>query len=431
MWTRDLAYVTALRSSISGGWIRVARPLWLRLFGAPGPSSIDELRAAIMASPLGARIESDSVVQQIYRFFDHAGAATGVPRAVADSGLAAPAGDSIAIEVQFRLSAADLDPAAQRGAIPRGPESGADGDDQPIISVLVDLPWQIALGMAPITPDWATQAPEAPTSWLEALLALKASASPVSIAFSGDAFDGSVETPPFWPGTARSEVGLSGDFSAGFTLTATFFEIDRITLGAGNDYNLVADDALVAAGGSLAVDAGALGTDERILFDGSAESDGSFSFFGGESNDYFLGGDGRDWIMGAEGADTLSGGGGGDLFVYIAAGESSGASYDTLADFDPAADRIDLPGSVAGFAAAITTGTLSTASFDADLGAALGGLGAGRAVWFAPDAGGLAGTIFLVVDGNGTAGYQAGQDYVFAVAGSPLADLTGHTDIFA
>ena len=58
------------------------------------------------------------------------------------------------------------------------------------------------------------------------------------------------------------------------------------------------------------------------------------------------------------------------------------------------------------------------------------GLGAGQAVWFAPDAGDLAGTIFLVVDANGIAGYQAGEDYVFAVAGAPLADLTGHTDIF-
>lgn len=427
MWTGHLAYVTALRTKHFWGQIRVTRPLWLRLFGSQGPSSIEELRAAIMASPWGGRIDSNSAAQQIFRFVDRAGAPVGDPHAIA----ASVATDTPAIELQFRPSVPDPDAAAQRGATPRGPESGADDDNQAIIGVLVDLPWQLAAGLAPITADSGALAQREPSGWLETLLAQNALASPLLLEFSASQFNGAAENAPFWAEGARSGLDLSGDFSAGFTLSGTSFEVDRITLGAGSDYNLVADDDFVAAGGRLVVEAGALGDGERIMFDGSAESDGSFSFFGGESNDYFLGGDGRDWLMGAGGADTLSGGGGGDVFVYTAAGESSGASYDTLADFDPTADRIDLPGSVAGFAAAIASGTLSTASFDADLGAVLGGLGVGRAAWFAPDAGDLAGTIFLVVDGNGTAGYQAGQDYVFAVAGSPLADLTGHTDIFA
>ena len=84
-----------------------------------------------------------------------------------------------------------------------------------------------------------------------------------------------------------------------------------------------------------------------------------------------------------------------------------------------------------GFGAAITSGTLSQGSFDNDLGAALGGLGASQAVWFAPDAGDLAGQIFLIVDANGIAGYQEGEDYVFAVSGAPLADLSGHTGFFS
>jgi hypothetical protein len=393
----------------------VARPFWLRLFGTNGPGSTEELRDATLVSPLGGG--SDGFIQQLYRFLDR-DAAVGGLRA-----FAIP--DPAALAIDFDADAR----AAQHGNAPGGPENGA-GDDQATVSVLVDWPWQIAVGLAPITPEWQDLANREPTGWLETLVAQNALAAPLLIEFSADSLASAVENPPFWADAARSGLGLSGDFSAGFTLTATSFEVDRITLDAGNDYNLTADDSLVAAGGRLVVEAGALGAGEHIMFDGSAESDGSFVFFGGESNDYFLGGEGSDWIMGSGGADTLSGGGGGDTFIYTQAGESSGASYDTLADFDPAADRIDLPGSVSGFAATVTTGTLSTASFDADLGALVGGLGAGRAVWVAPNAGDLAGTIFLVVDGNGTVGYQAGGDYVFAVGGSPLVDLTGHANIF-
>lgn len=239
--------------------------------------------------------------------------------------------------------------------------------------------------------------------------------------------------PGNWPelGAGPNDMlALSGDFSAGFALPTDPAGLDLVSLGAGSDYNLTAADGNVAAGETLTIDAMPLGSGGRVIFDGSAEGDGSFVFFGGALGDTFLGGDGDDRIVGNGGGDTLRGNGGSDIFAYTAARESSGAGYDTLADFTPGVDHIDLGGTVAGFAAPIASGTLSTASFDADLGAAVAGLGASRAVWFAPDAGDLAGTIFLVVDGNGVAGYQPGEDYVFAVAGSPLADLTSHTDIF-
>jgi Ca2+-binding RTX toxin-like protein len=222
---------------------------------------------------------------------------------------------------------------------------------------------------------------------------------------------------------------LSGDFSSGFTLSSNPAKVGQVLLAPGHDYVLAADDDFVAAGQSLTVDGQALGVG-HVMFDGSAETDGRFAFYGGDADDYFFGGAGADSIRGLGGADVLSGGAGGDTFVYAGAGDSSGAGYDLLADFDPAVDRIDLPGTVTGFAAAVTSGALSDASFDDDLGAALGALGARQAVWFAPDAGDLAGQIFLVVDGNGIAGYQEGEDFVFGIAGSPLADLTGHTGFF-
>jgi Ca2+-binding RTX toxin-like protein len=232
-------------------------------------------------------------------------------------------------------------------------------------------------------------------------------------------------------GTGPNDIlELSGDFSAGVVLPQQPAGIDQVVVAAGHDYSLTALDNQVGAGATLVIDAMRLGDDGHIVFDGSAERDGNFVFFGSALADTFRGGAGDDLIVGGGGADTLRGGGGSDTFGYGAAGESSGPAYDTLADLTPGVDHIDLDGTVAGFAAPITSGALSTATFDADLGAALAGLGAAQAAWFAPDAGDLAGTIFLVVDGNGVAGYQPGEDYVFAVGGSPLAALTGHTDIF-
>jgi hypothetical protein len=49
---------------------------------------------------------------------------------------------------------------------------------------------------------------------------------------------------------------------------------------------------------------------------------------------------------------------------------------------------------------------------------------------YAPTAGDLAGTLFLVVDGNGQAGYQPGEDFVFALPGAAPADLGASTAIF-
>ena len=223
---------------------------------------------------------------------------------------------------------------------------------------------------------------------------------------------------------------LSGDFSSGLALPSQPAGLDSVVLAPGSDYNLIAPNDSVAPGETLTIDAMPLGNGGRVIFDGSAETDGAYQFFGSGQNDTFLGGAGDDRIVGNGGGDMLSGGGGSDTFVYTDARESSGPDYDTLAGFTPGTDHIDLPGTVSGFAAPIGSGSLSTATFNDDLGAALGALGASQAAWFAPDSGDLAGTIFLVVDANGIAGYQPGEDYVFAVTGTPLPELTGHTDIF-
>ena len=234
--------------------------------------------------------------------------------------------------------------------------------------------------------------------------------------------------PDFGSGT-NDTVELDGDYSAGFGLGTPDYA-EQIVAHAGNDYNLIAEDNNVAAGRTLTINAMPLRAANHMIFDGSAETDGRFVFYGSEAGDSFIGGAGNDLIYGGGGADILSGGGGSDTFAYYGTAQSSGADYDVLADFNPGVDRIDLDVSVTGFDAAVQGGSLSGASFSADLGAALSGLGAGHAVLYAPDAGDLAGTVFLVVDANGIAGYQEGEDYVFALAGATLEDLSGQTGFF-
>jgi hypothetical protein len=222
---------------------------------------------------------------------------------------------------------------------------------------------------------------------------------------------------------------ISGDFSGGAMLQLGVRGIDSIELVAGDSYNFAATDDLIEAGHLFKISAATLGEGDHFLFDGSAETDGRFFFLGSQNGDVIIGGGGNDTFYGLDGGDMMAGGGGSDTFAYRDAGESTGANFDTIGDFDPTVDKIDLPVTVTGFDANVGSGSLSLDSFDDDLTAALGGLGAGHAAWFAPTEGDMAGNVFLIVDGNGKAGYQPGEDYVIAMGG-PLSDLSGHTGFF-
>jgi hypothetical protein len=225
----------------------------------------------------------------------------------------------------------------------------------------------------------------------------------------------------------QDQLVIGGDV-AGFGLDPNIDYFEQIVFLGGSSYALSGDDSNVAAGHSLTIDGMPLGAGDSLDFDGSAETDGRFVLQGGQGADHLIGGAGADSLYGWTGGDTLTGGGGADRFVYGGASDSTGAHYDTIVDFHFGEDVIDLPIVVTGLDQAVTKGSLSIASFDADLSAALGGpaLGAGHAVLFTADQGDLAGQAFLVVDANGQAGYQAGEDYVIHLAAAPPADLSGH-----
>jgi Ca2+-binding RTX toxin-like protein len=216
-------------------------------------------------------------------------------------------------------------------------------------------------------------------------------------------------------GNNNDKLVLNGDYSGGVTFNATtMLNVESVNLTGGHSYKLTTNDATVAAGKTLTVNGTDLGTTDKLTFNGSSELDGKFVIRGGAGADVLTGGKGNDSFTGGLGADKITGGLGKDYFVYTAVSESTGTKHDVLTGFDFNSDRIDLTVAVTGINAA-ASGALNTATLNQDFASALDGthLGAHQAVLFTASSGTLSGTQFLVVDANGTAGYQANQDFVF------------------
>jgi Ca2+-binding RTX toxin-like protein len=116
----------------------------------------------------------------------------------------------------------------------------------------------------------------------------------------------------------RDAVVLDGDYAAGLVLSATTLKgIETMVLNAGNSYDITTNDAMVVAGDIFTVRlAGNWGPGDNLTFDGSAETDGSFRFTGGQGTDTITGGAGVDSFVFARGAlsaeDRIDGGAGFD-----------------------------------------------------------------------------------------------------------------------
>jgi Ca2+-binding RTX toxin-like protein len=208
-------------------------------------------------------------------------------------------------------------------------------------------------------------------------------------------------------GSGTDTVYLNGNYTGAHAMTfnaTTMVHVEKIVLAAGHSYTLTTDDATVAACKTLTIDGSALTGSNVLTFNGSAETDGKFV------------------IISGHGADNLTGGAGADTFTYWSATRSTGTHYDTITGFNFSNDIFDIPGgagTITGIDTKVTSGSLSTASFDTDLAAAMSGhLGAHHAILFKPNAGTFSGDTFLVVDLNGTAGYQCGHDLVIRMKSS-------------
>ena len=207
-------------------------------------------------------------------------------------------------------------------------------------------------------------------------------------------------------GAGTDTVTLNGNYAAGVTFNATtLVNVEKLTLAAGHSYKLTTNNATVASGQTLTIDGSALSASSVLTFSGATETNGHFI------------------IIGGNGADVLTGGALSDTFTYTTAAQSTGVHYDTINGFNFSSDKFDIPGGagvITGINAKVTSGTLSTASFDANLTTAMsdGHLGAHHAVLFTPTTGTLHGQTFLVVDLNGVAGYQTGHDLVIRMNGA-------------
>ena len=215
-------------------------------------------------------------------------------------------------------------------------------------------------------------------------------------------------------GAGSDTLILNGDFHVQTTITASNVEnIETLQLlGAANSYDIAFADAITTA---LTVDASAAAS---LTFDASGDTSTAFAVTGSAGADTITGGAKADTITGGAGADTLTGGGGADIFNFTAAGDSNTAtSYDTITDLTTA-DSIHIAGLTPSFFAAETVSTYQ-GSLDADLASALSGMtsGAYAVVTLTGGTDPLNGHTFLIVDGNGAAGYTAGADYVIDISG--------------
>lgn len=98
---------------------------------------------------------------------------------------------------------------------------------------------------------------------------------------------------------------------------------------------------------------------ENLEYQGSA----AFTGYGNSLNNHLAGGAGNDLLGGGLGSDWLIGGGGADTFRFDSTLNAT-TNVDTIADFTPGRDRIQLENAV--FDALRTTGSLSASNFLAD-----------------------------------------------------------------
>ncbi len=142
---------------------------------------------------------------------------------------------------------------------------------------------------------------------------------------------------------------------------------------------------------------------------------------GGSGNDTLTGNSGANVLNGGAGADTLSGGGGSDKFVFTTLANSRAAAFDTITDFTPGVDQLQIGHELA----SLTTGTVKgTGNLATDLASVLNAnnLMAYGAAEVTIKGGKDAGT-YVVINDN-TAGYNASNDGVVMLAGAPVLHTT-------
>jgi Ca2+-binding RTX toxin-like protein len=223
-------------------------------------------------------------------------------------------------------------------------------------------------------------------------------------------------------GDGTDSLLLSGNYGAPATpfvfAPDALFSIEKMTLSDGQFF-LKTDNANIAAGATLIVD----GTHSNLLvfnaafeLDGNVEmtgGNGADALVGGQQDDVLKGGEGKDHLFGLMGHDQLTGGGGADTFVYGAAAHSLSSAPDWITDYDGSADTFDLPFAVSAVLAPVTANSFK---------ALAGVLDAAHFGVHAAVVATVGTHLYLVVDMDGTAGFNAASDLVIKIDGAVNLD---------
>jgi Ca2+-binding RTX toxin-like protein len=232
-------------------------------------------------------------------------------------------------------------------------------------------------------------------------------------------------------GSGNDTVNLTTSSGALVTFTSTtMLGIEKVILADGSNYNFKTASATVATGASMTFDASALQATNTFTFDGSAETNAQYVLIGGRGNDVLKGGSGADIITGGGGADQITAGAGNDTLVFSSVSQSSSTIRDTVTGFDfNNADKLDFNFAITGIDASMS-GSVSAATFDADLHALItpAKLGVQHAMLFIATGGDLIGHTFLIVNGNANAGYQGGGDFSIDLVSSANLGSLDTTD---
>jgi Ca2+-binding RTX toxin-like protein len=217
---------------------------------------------------------------------------------------------------------------------------------------------------------------------------------------------------------------------------ATTFTVDASALRTGIITNFGGDAEIGGTGGNadttagaenLSLDASGLTGTRAVSVLGGADADtvaggagadtisgngGADSLTGNGGNDTLAGGAGNDTLTGGAGVDRLTGDAGSDVFVFTAASDSTGASFDSITDFTSGTDKIQV--NLSGDFNFDASGFASVSSFNDGLVSL--SLVRGDGFYSSAD-----GKLYVDVDGNGT--ISQGTDYVISAATVASGDV--------
>ncbi|HTT98228.1 MAG TPA: calcium-binding protein [Rhizomicrobium sp.] len=202
-----------------------------------------------------------------------------------------------------------------------------------------------------------------------------ATAAASALAITGGAGDDTVKfgsnftaSDAFNGGAGNDTLSLNGDYSGGYTFGAgQLTSVENIVMADGHSYSLATNDANVAAGATMTIDASALTGSNQLFFDGTAETDGHFAFISGAADDVIEGGKLSDTFdMSRSNGAFVSGNDGNDSFTFT----TSASLLSDNVDGGAGTDTLILNGDFSASQTALTAGNLSNIEAVQLLGAA-------------------------------------------------------------